>query len=117
MDVVAVEVPRPAAGTRSTYLKAMDRKVWAFALVGVAAVARVENGQVADARVVLSGVAPIPWRVAAAEQLLNGIAPDGEHLDAVAAAALANAQPLAHNRYKVSLAHTLVRRALAAVTE
>ena len=29
---------------RSIYLKAMDRKVWAFALVGVAAVARLDGG-------------------------------------------------------------------------
>ena len=81
--IVAVEIPRPAPGTRSTYLKAMDRKVWAFALVGVAAAARVEGGSVVDARVVLSGVAPIPWRVPAAEQALTG----GGDVDAAVRAA------------------------------
>ena len=63
--------PLPA-GTRTTYLKAMERKIWAFALVGVAAVVRLADRHLEDVRLVLSGVAPIPWRVAAAEQELRG---------------------------------------------
>jgi xanthine dehydrogenase YagS FAD-binding subunit len=113
--IVAVQIPRQPGGTRSTYLKAMDRQVWAFALVGVAAALRVDGGQIAEARVVLSGVAPIPWRAEAAERLLVGAAP-GEALFAQAAeAALADARPLEHNRYKVPLAKALLRQALAAL--
>jgi xanthine dehydrogenase YagS FAD-binding subunit len=114
--IVAIRVPAPAAGARSTYLKAMDRRVWAFALVGVAVSARVEDGRVADARVVLAGVAPIPWRVRAAEEVLRGSSPSEEVLARAAEAALAGAQPLGQNGYKVPLARVLVRRALAAVT-
>ena len=57
----------------------MDRKVWAFALVGVAAVLRLEGRRIVHARVTLGGVAPIPWRARAAESLLRGAAvdPDG----------------------------------------
>lgn len=113
--IVAVEVPRPQPGTRSTYHKAMDRKVWAFALVGVAAVLRVEGDSVADARIVLSGVAPIPWRVEAAEQAIVGQAIDAERIGAAASAALAGAAPLQHNGYKVPLAESLVRSALEAL--
>jgi xanthine dehydrogenase YagS FAD-binding subunit len=76
----------------STYLKAMDRKRWAFALVGVAA-ARYEDG----VRIALAGVAPIPW---ALESL----------------AALEAAEPLPGNAYKVELAQALGRRATASIT-
>ncbi|MGE5690857.1 MAG: FAD binding domain-containing protein [Pseudomonadota bacterium] len=84
--ILELEVPRPDA---STYLKAMDRKRWAFALVGVAA------ARFADVtRVALAGVAPIPWFL-----------DDG----------LATATPLPGTAYKVELAEALVRRAVAAL--
>ena len=76
----------------STYLKAMDRRRYAFAVVGVAA-ARFETG----IRLVLAGVAPIPW-------LLED------------AAALDRATPLPLNAYKVEVAKALVRRAVQAIS-
>ena len=51
--ILELEVPEVES---SVYLKAMDRKRWAFALVGVAA-SRV-GGQT---RIALSGAAPVPW--------------------------------------------------------
>jgi xanthine dehydrogenase YagS FAD-binding subunit len=107
-----VSLPAPAGGARSTYLKAMDRKVWAFALVGVAAMLRLDGRKVAEARLVLSGVAPIPWRAHAAEQLLTGQEATPELLARAADTALAEAHALEHNGYKVPLARNLVRRAL-----
>jgi xanthine dehydrogenase YagS FAD-binding subunit len=104
----------PAAAGRSTYLKAMDRKTWAFALVGVAARVKQEGGRITDARVVLGGVANVPWRATAAEQVLVGQAPNPEVLSAAADAALSGAEPLAKNGYKVPLAQALIRQALAA---
>ena len=88
--ILELDVPRPDA---STYLKAMDRRKWAFPLVGVAA-ARTGSG----IRIGLAGVAPIPWT-----------------LDA--AAALDGATPLPGTAYKVEIARALVRRALAGVAE
>jgi xanthine dehydrogenase YagS FAD-binding subunit len=84
--ILEVDVPAPVA---SVYLKAMDRKRWAFPLVGVAA-ARSATGT----RIALAGVAPVPW-------LLEG--------------SLDDATPLPRTAYKVELARTLVKRALAAV--
>lgn len=109
--IVAVRLPA-AQGWRSTYLKAMDRKVWAFALVGVAAALRMDEGRVIDARLALGGVAPIPWRAEAAERLLVGADIASEIVASAADAALDGAQPLANNAYKVPLAKALVRRAL-----
>lgn len=113
--VLAVHIPLPHAGLRSTYLKAMERTVWSFALVGVAASLQIEDGRITHARLVLAGVAPIPWRVDAAERLI-GQRPGGGLFARVADAALADAQPLALNGYKVPLAKTLIRRALAVVS-
>jgi xanthine dehydrogenase YagS FAD-binding subunit len=79
---VLVESPQ-----RSIYLKAMDRKRWAFALVGVAA-ARFDDGL----RLALAGVAPIPWEL-----------PEP--------GALEEATPLPGTAYKVELARALIRRA------
>jgi xanthine dehydrogenase YagS FAD-binding subunit len=108
-----VHLPKPAPGSRSVYLKAMDRKVWAFALVGVAAVVRMEGVRIADAHVVLSGVAPTPWRATTAEAALAGRDATPNVLAEAADAAVASAHPLEHNGYKVPLARNLIRRALA----
>src|SRR5204862_6212908 len=51
--MLELDVPSPDA---STYLKAMDRRKWAFPLVGVAAV-RAGGG----VRIALAGGAPTPW--------------------------------------------------------
>lgn len=114
--IVSLLIPDGPEGTGSAYLKAMDRKVWAFALVGVAAVARIEEGRIADARLVLGGVAPIPWRAEAAERVLVGSVPGAETFARAADAALAGAQPLVHNTYKLPIARALIRRALEAAT-
>jgi xanthine dehydrogenase YagS FAD-binding subunit len=87
--ILELEYEPPAA---STYLKAMDRQRYAFAIVGVA-VARFETG----IRLALAGVAPIPWLL-------------------VDEAALEGATPLPGTAYKLELAKTLVRRAVQAVT-
>ncbi|HWJ32548.1 MAG TPA: FAD binding domain-containing protein, partial [Gaiellaceae bacterium] len=86
--ILEVDVPEPE---RSVYLKAMERKRWAFPIVGVAAA---RSG--GATRVALAGVAPVPW-------LLEG------SLDA--------ATPLPRNAYKVDVARALVRRALAALED
>ncbi len=86
--ILELEVPQPDA---STYLKAMDRTRFTFALVGVAA-ARFGS----ETRLALAGVAPVPW-------LLES--PDD----------LDRATPLPGTAYKVDLARALVRRALDAV--
>jgi xanthine dehydrogenase YagS FAD-binding subunit len=117
--VTAVRLPS-RSGVRSTYRKAMNRKVWAFALVGVAAALRFDAaGRVADARVVLNGVAPVPWRARAAEQVLVGASAglSDTTVERAAQAAVEAAQPLAQNGYKVPLAQGLVRQALRSLRE
>jgi xanthine dehydrogenase YagS FAD-binding subunit len=111
--IAEVKVPPPRSESRSVYLKAMDRAVWTFALASVAAAVELdEASRVQQARLVLGGVAPIPWRAKAAEEVLQGQKITDKLARAAAEAALANAQPLRDNGYKVTLAKELVRRAL-----
>ena len=86
--ILELELPPVEA---SVYLKAMDRKRWAFPQVGVAA-ARAGG----HTRIALAGVAPVPW-------LLDGV----ESLEA--------ATPLPRTAWKVDVARALVRRAMTAL--
>jgi xanthine dehydrogenase YagS FAD-binding subunit len=115
--LLSVLLPPLLTDTHTVYLKAMDRKVWAFALVGVAAVVRLERRRVADARLVLAGVAPIPWRASAAERELRGAEVSPELFTRTAEVALSGAEPLQHNAYKVSLAKALIRQALSSLVQ
>ena len=89
-DELILELELPAIEA-STYLKAMDRKRWAFALVGVA-VARVAG----QTRVALAGAAPVPWLLEAPNELDR-------------------ATPLPGTEFKVEIARALVARATAAL--
>jgi xanthine dehydrogenase YagS FAD-binding subunit len=115
-DELILSVEISSSDARSTYLKAMERKVWTFALAGVAAVLRRSGGRVQHARVVLTGVAPIPWRAKAAERVLERGPLSEALLTDAAEAALEGAAPLAHNAYKVPLLKALVRRALVGIS-
>lgn len=112
--IVGVRLPLQAPRTRSVYLKAMDRGAFALALAGVAALIRTsdDGARIAHARLVLSGVAPIPWRAEAAEALLIGVQPTPDLLSRAADAALAGAMPLRENRWKLPLMRSLIVRAL-----
>jgi xanthine dehydrogenase YagS FAD-binding subunit len=108
-----VTISDAALQRRGTYLKAMDRKAWSFALVSVAAAARVRDGKLRDTRIVLGGIAPIPWRVEAAEREIDGKPFSDAAAVRAADVLLAGAQPLRDNGYKIALAKELVLRALA----
>lgn len=111
--VLAVHMPSHPEETRSVYLKAMDRRAFSFALVGVAAVLRLSpERHVGHARVVLGGVAPIPWRAHAAERVLLGAEMTDPLVEKAAAAAVEGAVSLRQNGWKIPLAKALVKRAL-----
>ena len=97
---------------RSTYLKVRERTSFDFALAAVACALRIEDGVVAEARLVLGGVAPKPWRCESAEELLVGKPIDESTIRAVRDEALREARPLEHNGYKVPLSKGLITKAL-----
>jgi xanthine dehydrogenase YagS FAD-binding subunit len=110
--LTAIDVPQAPAGSRAVYVKEMVREVWDFALCSVAAMITVRDGVVRDARIVLGGVAPIPYRAAKAEAAVVGKPLDEASAEAAGAAAVDGARPLAKNGYKVPLTRAVVKRAL-----
>lgn len=112
--ITEVQVPPSAFAARSTYLKFKERDSLDFALASVAAAVELAPDKtVRQARVVLGGVAPIPWRAPKAEEFLAGKRLVATTLAEAARLALEGAEPLAKNAYKIPLTQTLVRRALA----
>src|SRR5215813_8722527 len=109
-----INVPASPFAARSTYLKFKERDSLDFALSAVAAALEMDpSGTVRQARLVLGGVAPVPWRVPRAEEFLAGKRLDASVATEAARLALRGASPLSKNAYKIPLTQTLVRRALA----
>ncbi|MEM4409447.1 MAG: xanthine dehydrogenase family protein subunit M [Candidatus Caldarchaeum sp.] len=112
--VTLVEIPRESSGMRSAYVKVRERPSFDWALVGCAVALRLsENGTVFDARVVISGVAPIPWRSTEAENVLKGKRITDRLIEETGSAAVQKATPMTHNAYKVRLTANTVRWAVA----
>ena len=112
--ITEISVPATAFAARSTYLKFKERDSLDFALAAVAAAVELNADKtVKQARIVLGGVAPVPWRAPQAESFLIGKRLDEATLAETARRALDGAKPLAKNAYKIPLTQALVRRALA----
>ncbi|MGH9881201.1 MAG: FAD binding domain-containing protein, partial [Pyrinomonadaceae bacterium] len=112
--ITEVQVPASGFAAHSTYLKFKERESLDFAMSAVAAAVEIlPNKKIKQARIVLGGVAPIPWRAAKAERFVEGKTLDNSVLVEAAKLALEGAKPLQKNAYKIPLTQTLVRRALA----
>ncbi len=112
--ITEIQVPASKFAANSTYLKFKERESMDFAIASVAAaVSMGVNKTISEARLVLGGVAPIPWRVPKAETYLIGKTISGDVPMTAAKIALEGAKPLEKNAYKIPLTQTLVRRALA----
>jgi xanthine dehydrogenase YagS FAD-binding subunit len=110
--VTEIVLPPQPAGTRSTYRKLRARGSWDFALAGAAVAVTLAAGRVTRARIVLSGAAPVPWRVPEAEREIMGQRLTEPIVRNAAAAAVKGAEPLAENGYKVELLRGAVEEAL-----
>jgi xanthine dehydrogenase YagS FAD-binding subunit len=111
--ITEIQVPTPEPGTRQRFIKFRIRKTIDFALSSVAAVITVKGGVISRSRIVLGGVAPIPYRTTEAEDVLQGKRITETLAETAAKAALSKAKPLSMNRYKVPLTEALVKRAIA----
>lgn len=112
-DEILTEVflPAPAAGTRQVWSKLKNREVYDFAIVAVAAAFQADNGNWTDGRVVLGGVAPVPYRATVIENQLKGKNIQASIRQA-AAAIRTVARPMSMNAYKVDIAQTMVERTI-----
>ena len=110
--LIAIRIPGTFAGARFYFEKVADRNVWDFPLVNVASAMRLEGGTVQALRIAANGVSARPRRLITVEQVLAGRRPDDAALTEAGEAAIAGAEPLQHNGYKVPLLRNLVKRAI-----
>jgi CO/xanthine dehydrogenase FAD-binding subunit len=113
--IAAVEVPLLPEGWRSGYLKVRDRTSYEFALASAAVALTIRDGVIAAGRLGLGGVATLPWRARAAEEVLRGAPATAGTFRAAADVALEGAAARPGNAFKIELARRTVVRALATV--
>jgi xanthine dehydrogenase YagS FAD-binding subunit len=113
--VTEILLPPPAQGLRSSYRKIRARRSWDFALAAVALAVKFVGDRVIEARVVLGGAAPVPWRYTEVEEIITGHSLDADTVAKAADAVGRNAQPLEQNKYKIPLFRALIEQELLAV--
>jgi carbon-monoxide dehydrogenase medium subunit len=115
---ILAEVRLPKLTGWGMHYEKFNRAAQAWAIVGVAAAVRRENGTIAEARVALASMGPTPVRASAVESALVGQPASAESYAAAAAHAGDGAQPTsditASAEYRRHLAGVLTRRAVAA---
>ncbi len=109
--VTEIQIPTPAAGVKSAFIKFAIRKSIDFPVVNCAAM--IGGG---DARVCMNAVYNTPYRAAQAEEAIKGKAINEANADAAGAAAVANAKALPgdRNKWKIPIAKAMVKRAILA---
>jgi xanthine dehydrogenase YagS FAD-binding subunit len=110
--ITEIMIPSPPPGLRTSYRKVRTRQAWDFAIAGVALALEFDGDSVTSADVFLSGVAPVPWRATGLEAAITGRALDAATIEKAAEAAVADAEPLSENGYKVPLVKGLVTEQL-----
>jgi xanthine dehydrogenase YagS FAD-binding subunit len=110
--ITFIDVPTGPWTRRSCYVKVRDRESYQFALASAAVALHLDGETVVEARIALGGLATVPWRARAAEEILKGKRLSEELAAKAAAAALAGARTRQHNAFKVELGRRTVVRAL-----
>jgi xanthine dehydrogenase YagS FAD-binding subunit len=112
--VTEIQVPAPADGTNSAFIKFAMRTSIDFPIVNCAAMIDNSDGVVAAARICLNAVYVKPYRAYDAEEIIMGQAIDEATAEAAGICALSDAKPLEQNRYIVHIGKTLVKRTILA---
>jgi aerobic carbon-monoxide dehydrogenase medium subunit len=118
--VTSVRVPVVGPGGTGAAYEKHRNPASGYAVVGVAALVKVEGGKCTAARLVVGGVTGTPEHATAAAEVLIGIAPVDEAAIAAAAEKVPEAlggavgDTYASAEYRVHLAKVLARRAIAA---
>ncbi len=118
--LVEVRLPLAPANSRCTYEK-VPHKASHLPVVGVAAQVELSaDGECAEARLALTGVASVPYRAGVAEELLRGQVLSEPTIAAAAARATDGVEPLSDTfaaaDFRLHLARVHTARALTALT-
>jgi xanthine dehydrogenase YagS FAD-binding subunit len=107
-----ISIPPVKNGGKSTYVKLKERGTWDFSIASAAVTGTLSGNVFTDIKIVLGGVAPIPWRLEKAERSLKGKSITEDLVKKAAIEALSDARPLEENAYKQDLAAIVVSRAV-----
>lgn len=107
-----IKIPLVKKGEKSTYSKFIERGAWDFAIASAAVKGTVSGDTFRDIKIVLGGVAPIPWRLAKTENIIKGKKVTEDLVREAAREALKEAKPLEENGYKKELAEIVLYRAV-----
>lgn len=117
--VTELLVPAQPAGSSWAYLKFLPRTADDYATVAVAALGRMSDGTVEEARVALGSAGPTPVRAYGAEEAIRGESPGPGAIDTAARTVADVVDPLDDVRgsadYKREMAVVFTRRALGRV--
>jgi xanthine dehydrogenase YagS FAD-binding subunit len=111
---ILTKVSLPTATGKNASYEARQKQAQDWPLVLASVNLTMDGSSVSGAKVVVYGVAPIPWRSTAAEKAIAGKRVTIETAAAAGEAAAEGAVPLSMNGYKVPLTKTVVKRALLA---
>jgi xanthine dehydrogenase YagS FAD-binding subunit len=112
-EVIIPELPQ---NTKSGYFKFMDRDVWDFAVVSVAAVLIKNGNSIKNGKIAYGGIAPVPWLEKNLNSQLNGLMLDDNSIERAVSQILTDAQPLEQNEYKIPLARNITRKMIRKLT-
>jgi xanthine dehydrogenase YagS FAD-binding subunit len=108
--ITHIVLPAPGQRSASYEVRFKQSHDWPLAMASVNLM--MDGQRVRSARIVLGAVAPVPWRVPAAERVLAGKTITEAVAVEAATAALAGAKPMSGNAYKIQIAKTAVKRAV-----
>ena len=114
--VTEVVVPELPANTKSGYYKFMERDVWDFAVVSVAAVLTKNGNSLKNGKITYGGVAPAPWLDKNINNQLKGLSLDSASIEKAVSQVLKDADPLEQNEYKIPLARNITRNMIRKLT-
>lgn len=110
--ITELRVPALRRDTKQRYLKFRLRNAIDPAISSVAVAITTEERRVSQARIVLGGVAPIPYRSIEAEDTVTRRVITEAIAETAAEAAVSKAIPLSMNAYKLPITKALVKRAI-----
>jgi xanthine dehydrogenase YagS FAD-binding subunit len=110
--VIEIVVPPPSQNLKAATYEVRQRAAFDWPLAQASVALEMDGNIVKSARVVLGHVAPVPWISPEVAQALVGKSITPETAMAAADASVANAKPLSHNKYKVTLTKAAVKRAV-----
>lgn len=102
------EIRIPKAKGENHYDKRRVRDAIDFAIVSLASDMKMENGVIQEARLVMGGVAPVPYELPEVEAYLIGKEPTPETATQAGEIAMKNAFAMSKNEYKIFMAKDVI---------